>query len=328
MGEVSSPTTTLYFHGGGYYLMDPSTHRPTVQKLAKLTKGRCLSIRYRLAPQNPFPSALIDALVSYLTLLYPPPGSLHSPVESRHIVFSGDSAGGNLCLVLLQTILELKRQNLQVLWAGELRDVPIPAGIALCSPWADVTHSSPSCEINAGYDYLPAPSLNLTYAPCDVWPASPPRKHLYAETSMLSHPLVCPLVTRSWEGSCPMYIGTGKELLTDEDKFVAAHAARQGVRVVFEEYAAMPHCFAMILNALPGTRRYFEGWAGFIRDVVENPGGVKTRGVFIAAKTLKEEHLEVTGLVPWELEEVRERLVERIAGLKGVPLAGPELAKL
>jgi len=58
MREVSLPTTILYFHGGAYYLMDPVTHRATTKKLAKLTKGRCLSVRYRLAPQNPFPAAL------------------------------------------------------------------------------------------------------------------------------------------------------------------------------------------------------------------------------------------------------------------------------
>jgi acetyl esterase/lipase len=326
MREVSSPTTVLYFHGGGYFVLDPATHRPTTQKLAKLTGGRCLSVRYRLAPQNPFPCALIDALVTYLNLLYPPPGSLHEAAEPRHIVFSGDSAGGNLCLALLQTLLELRRQNHTILWEGEQRAVPVPAGLALCSPWADITHSSPSCEANAAYDYLPTPSLGLQYPPCAVWPADPPRRHLYAEEAVLAHPLVSPLVTRSWEGACPMYIGTGTELLTDEDKCLAARAASQGVPVVFEEYEAMPHCFAMILKNLPASTRYFAGWAGFIRQVVESPGVVKTRGLLIKPKSLEEEPLEVTRLVPWTFEEVRERVRERVQKLAE---AGPEpLSKL
>ena len=90
MKECSSATTILYLHGGAYYLLDPSSHRPTTKKLAKLTQSRCYSVRYRLAPQNPFPSALLDALVSYLTLLYPPPNSFHEPVRPEHIVFAGD----------------------------------------------------------------------------------------------------------------------------------------------------------------------------------------------------------------------------------------------
>lgn len=90
MKECEKPTTVLYFHGGAFYLCDPATHRDTVTKLAKLTKGRCYSVRYRLAPQDPFPSALLDALVSYFTLLYPPPDAFHEAVKPEHIVFAGD----------------------------------------------------------------------------------------------------------------------------------------------------------------------------------------------------------------------------------------------
>ena len=90
MKEVKARTTVLYFHGGAYYLMDPATHRPTVKKLAKLTGGRCYSVRYRLAPQNPFPAALVDALTSYLALLYPPEGAFHEAVRPEDVVFAGD----------------------------------------------------------------------------------------------------------------------------------------------------------------------------------------------------------------------------------------------
>lgn len=88
--ECTKPTTILYFHGGAFYLCDPATHRATTKKLAKLTGGRCYSVRYRLAPQEPFPAALLDALVSYFTLLYPPPDAYHEPVKPEHIVFAGD----------------------------------------------------------------------------------------------------------------------------------------------------------------------------------------------------------------------------------------------
>ena len=315
MREVSSPTTILYFHGGAYYMMDPITHRATTKKLAKLTKGRCLSIRYRLAPQNPFPAALLDALVSYFTLLYPPAGSFHQAVDPRHIVFSGDSAGGNLCLALLQTLLEFRRQGLKVQWNGEMRDVPLPAGVALCSPWADITHSSPSCETNRNYDYLPARSVHpegMEFPKCKVWPTEPPRKNLFAEDAVLCHPLVSPLAAKSWEGSCPLYIETGQELLTDEDKYVAMRAASQNVSVVFEEYEAMPHCFAMVLNGLPGSGRFFTAWSGFISTVVESREEVKTKGTVIKAKTLEEIPVDVTGLSTFTHDEVMARMKERV----------------
>lgn len=88
--SCTSNATTLYFHGGGYYFGDPGTHRKTTVKLAELTGGRVFSVRYRLAPQNAFPAALVDALVSYLTLLYPPPGAFHEAIPAEEIVLSGD----------------------------------------------------------------------------------------------------------------------------------------------------------------------------------------------------------------------------------------------
>ncbi|PMD55668.1 uncharacterized protein K444DRAFT_616725 [Hyaloscypha bicolor E] len=315
MKEVTSPTTVLYFHGGAYYLMDPASHRPTTKKLAKLTKGRCFSVRYRLAPQNPFPAALLDALVSYLTLLYPPPGSFHEPISPQHIVFSGDSAGGNLSLVLLQTLLQLRRENLRIHWNGEERDVPLPAGVAVCSPWGDITHSSPSCDNNRTYDYLPARSVHPTgmeFPPCSIWPTTPARKNLYAEDALLCHPLVSPLIAKSWEGSPPLWIETGQELLTDEDKYIAMKASSQGVKVVFEEYEAMPHCFAMVLESLPASKKCFNSWAGFISQVVERPGTVKTSGRVIKPKTLGEVTLDMGSLSEMKEGEVIERMRERV----------------
>ena len=315
MREVSSPTTVLYLHGGAFYLMDPISHRATTKKLAKLTKGRCLSVRYRLAPQNPFPAALLDALVSYLNLLYPPTGSFHEPVESRHIVFCGDSAGGNLCLVLLQTLLEFRRQGLKIQWNGEVREVPLPAGVALCSPWTDITHSSPSCDTNSSYDYLPARSIHpegMEFPKCKVWPTDPPRRNIYAEDAVLCHPLVSPLAARSWEGSCPMWVETGQELLTDEARHVATRAASQNVPVVYEEYEAMPHCFAMMLDGLPASRRFFTAWSNFISTVVERPGEVTTKGTVIKAKTLEEIPVDVSGLSTFAHDEVMERMKDRV----------------
>jgi hypothetical protein len=61
MKQVTGPTTILYFHGGAFWLMDPATHRGTAKRLAKGAGGRCYSVRYRLAPQNPFPAALISS---------------------------------------------------------------------------------------------------------------------------------------------------------------------------------------------------------------------------------------------------------------------------
>jgi acetyl esterase/lipase len=315
MKEVTSPATVLYFHGGAYYLLDPASHRPTTKKLAQLTNGRCLSVRYRLSPQNPFPAALLDSLVSYFTLLYPASGSFHTPVKAEHIVFSGDSAGGNLCMALLQTLLEFQRQNLKIRWNGEDREIPMPAGIACNSPWMDITHSSPSCDINAKYDYLPPRALNPKgpeFPPCPIWPTDPPRRNIYAEDAVLCHPLVSPLAAKSWEGSCPLWIETGQELLSDEDVYVAMKAAQQGVKVVFVEFEAMPHCFAIIMEGLENSKKCFDLWTGFIRAAVEDPESIKTRGLRYDSKTVKSTEVDVMTMSPFTDEEVIARMKKSV----------------
>ncbi|KAL2146763.1 hypothetical protein VTI28DRAFT_2598 [Corynascus sepedonium] len=323
MKEVKSPVTVLYFHGGAYYLLDPATHRPTTKKLAKLTGGRVYSVRYRLAPQHPFPAALMDALMSYLALLYPPEGAFHEPVKPEHIVFAGDSAGGNLSLALLQLILHLHRNSHTVLWHGASRAIPLPAGVAVNSPWMDMTHSSPSCATNAAFDYLPTLDQQLAAEakrpPCAAWPVSPPRRHLYAPDSLLGHPLVSLLLARSWVGAPPVYVCAGWELLADEGKFAAHKMWREGVKVVWEEYEAMPHCFAMIFPYLREARRCLEGWAGFIKGVVEGgPEALESRFLTVKARSLEEVAVEPQTLWADSEEVVAERFWRKVRE-RGVP---------
>jgi hypothetical protein len=67
-------------------------------------------------------------------LIQPPPGADHSPIKPAHIVLAGDSAGGGMCLALLQVIRDA--------------NLPLPAGAVLISPWCDLTHSFPSVHTN------------------------------------------------------------------------------------------------------------------------------------------------------------------------------------
>jgi hypothetical protein len=128
-------------------------------------------------------------------------------------------------------------------------------------------------------------------------------------------PICSQLAAANWEGSCPVYIDTGTELLTDECKHVAALMAKQGVKVVYEEYEAMPHCFAMMLTTLPGARRFFDGWSNFMSDAVLEPEGIKTKGVLIKAKTLQEVPVNVEELSAESHEFVVERMNKRLGEL-------------
>ncbi|KAI0602142.1 alpha/beta hydrolase fold-domain-containing protein [Biscogniauxia sp. FL1348] len=328
MKECKSPVTVLYFHGGAYYLCDPCSHRPMTKKLAKLTGGRVYSVRYRLAPQAPFPSALLDALVSYFTLLYPGPASVHDAVAPEEIVFAGDSAGGNLALALLQAVLEIRRQGRKITWFGEERDVPIPAGVAVNSPWVDLLQSMPSLSANLKWDYLPPPALlSSSWQPPadDIWPSDPPRRHIYVDDAHLLHPLVSLQLGRTWSGAPPVYICCGWECLADEDRYLAAKLRRDGVPVVFEEYEAMPHVFAAVLPKLRESRRCLEGWARFISDAVAvaaaAAGGTPVKSTYttIQAKTLKEVPIDPESLSPFSEEDVVDMAYKQVGRKRSYP---------
>ena len=330
--ETEDCTTILYFHGGAHYLMDPVTHRPTCRKLAQLTRGRVLNVRYRLAPQNPFPAAIVDALLAYLTLLYPAQSSWHQPVKPEKIVFAGDSAGGNLSLALLLLILHLHHTNKATLaFNGATVHVPLPAGVACMSAWCDITRSLSSLRTNQQFDYLPPPAVDIAtpnafsslattsdlapFTPhaCPAWPSTPPRCDIYCEGSMLGHPLASPLAATAdmWRRTCPLFFNEGEEMMADEVSVVVRRAVQGGAKVRWEGFEGMPHCFGAMFPGSPGGQRAFNGWAGFIASVT---GGLARRGsidkaleqeaqpcpleggVWIQAKTLNERPVDLTTL--------------------------------
>ncbi|KAF2199857.1 acetyl-hydrolase [Delitschia confertaspora ATCC 74209] len=334
MKEVTNPVTLLYFHGGAMYLLDPATYRPVTGKLARLTGGRVFSVRYRLSPQNPFPAALVDALHAYLALLYPPPGSYHTPILASEIVVGGDSAGGLLSTALLQLLLHLHRtkpsdQTLpKIRFHGKDVEVPLPAGLALTSPWLDVTRSLPSIESGVKYDYLPPPSHTSRKSPPadECWPANPPRADMYAEGSALCHPLVSTLAAKDWTGSPPIFIVTGEEMLSDEDAVFAQRLAKQGIRVNWWQFEAMPHCFGMMMEWLGESRLCFDTYANFCKNVVEMKGQVETEGWFVEAKTLMKRKIEMKEMSKLADEEVerlmregRERLEKKVGTVTAMP---------
>lgn len=148
--------------------------------------------------------------------------------------------------------------------------------------------------------------------PCSIWPASPPRKRFYVDDDLATHPLVTLLMNRTWEGSPPVWMCTGWELLAYEDKALAMQLAADGVPLVFEEYEAMSHCFALFLERLPASQRCLESWASFIRSAVEDPTSIEARATTIKARTLEEVPLRVEELLEESLEEIQAAIVSQV----------------
>ena len=271
MNETTSPATILYFHGGAYFLMDPASHRNTTSHLAKLTGGCCFSVRYRLAPQHPFPAQLLDALVSYLYLLSPPPGSYHEPVPASSIIFSGDSAGGNLAFALSLLITTLIRSgHTTISFHGKAVPLQPPGGVAGNSPWLDVSHALPSIYSYAQYDYLSPPPSAPQPPACSLWPTLPPRAEIYCNANIISHPLVSPLAAtpEQWSNHPPAFMVTGYEMLTDSILVTSRRMDQSSTYVDLIAYEGMPHTFCQVFPGTPASKDCFKRWADFCVDAV------------------------------------------------------------
>ncbi|PWW80127.1 alpha/beta-hydrolase [Tuber magnatum] len=300
-------------------LCDPVTHRSIARKVAKTTKGRVFLPRYRLSPQKPFPAALIDALISYLYLLYPPPGALHCPVPASKIIFAGDSSGGGLSFALLQLLLHLNHTpepasggrgegfrlassqgGFSIPWRSSQRPIPLPGGIVGVSTWVDVSRcfgevllpngSRGSEEECKGWDYLPAPTdyRGRRYPPSPAWPENPGRTHFYAPDELISHPLVSPISAESWHGSPPIWMCIGDECMRDSNLFFTHRLLASNACVRFLKFTAMPHCFQIVIPHLDLSKKCIANMGEFI-DAIFTNGSVKVGQTRINPKWGSEE---------------------------------------
>lgn len=303
-------------------LGSPAASRPITANLVRVSSGRAFAVRYRLAPQNPFPAPLVDIIVAYLSLLYPPPGSFHDPVPADSIVFVGESSGANLCFAGLQFILELGRQQSRdtpvVNFHGQEVALPVPAGLASVCGMLDLTRSLPSWTREDDYDLYgpgPGPYLLPNFPKCELWPTSPPRGEICCDVSALCHPLVSPAAVEDWTGSPPMFICCGEERTADSNMVVARRASEQGVKVFLEKFEAMPHLFFLLMANSQNAKTCYQDWATFCSRRANQKQSQKAKSLLVEVESLNKRSFDIRNvdLVSYE-EALRLMKARRDAG--------------
>ncbi|KAK4534675.1 hypothetical protein CDCA_CDCA02G0700 [Cyanidium caldarium] len=96
----SSPAPALIFfmHGGGFVGQSSLTHAAFLKQIAHdLPDAVILSIDYHLAPEYPYPIAVEECVFAYAWALQ---NAWRLGTTAERVVFSGDSAGGNLAVAV------------------------------------------------------------------------------------------------------------------------------------------------------------------------------------------------------------------------------------
>lgn len=126
----ASRGTLLHMHGGAFRIGCPEQIAPFAAALAEACAIDIICPAYRLAPEHPFPAGLCDGW-SVVKML--------KASGTDPLVISGDSAGGGLAAGLVS-----------LCYRGSIKIT----GLALLSPWLDLTASNESYTANAALDPL------------------------------------------------------------------------------------------------------------------------------------------------------------------------------
>ena len=205
----------LYCHGGGYTSGGLGFSKVLASKLCRATGMDVLVFDYRLAPEHPFPAAIEDGQAAWDYLM-------RLGFGARDVILAGDSAGGNLSLVLC---LRLREE-------GRL----LPGAILLMSPWTDMTMTGESMLERAEID----PALTPEYIRAV--------REAYAGGLDPAQPRLSPLFG-DFRGFPPTLIQVGThEILYSDAERLAERMQAAGVECRLEVWENMWHDFQMYPN--------------------------------------------------------------------------------
>lgn len=223
--------TILFCHGGGYVFGSPRTHRSMSYPLAVAGSADVFSLDYRLAPENPCPAQIEDALHAYDMLI-------EEGREAKSIWIAGDSAGGGLTL---STMLALRD-----------RGGPQPAGGIVYSPWTDMTCSGASMSENVESDVMF--QVSSIFGGADRY-----RGDLAADDPRAS-PLFANL-----EGLSPILVfASNAEVLRDDGIRFAQRARDAGVDAELIVEEGLAHVWPLFNPIVPEAKKAINQSAAFI----------------------------------------------------------------
>jgi len=201
----------IHVHGGWFTWGTAQAYRNFVGHIALSAGADAFIPDYRLAPEHPFPAAVRDLEVCYRGLV---------DQGITQIALTGDSAGGNLALVLLSTAS-----------AQASKDAVVPVGAVVFSPITDLALTGESYDTRAEAD------LYFTKSQAGGLVRS------YLGATDPKNPLASPLYA-ALTGLPPIRIHVGDdEVLLDDSRRYVERAVAAGVDANLDIWMGMPHGF-------------------------------------------------------------------------------------
>jgi acetyl esterase/lipase len=236
----------LYLHGGAFTVGSDVSHRPITWNLAKRTGCAVFTPNYRLMPENTRRNTIEDSRAAYRWILENGPDG---PAPVRALGVAGDSAGGNLTLMMI----------------NHARDTGLrqPDAAYALSPLVDSTASSPTFKQNLESDLMLQPLLRpLVKVPRPILlmamrkdlklnPSDPDISPVFADLSDLPPTLVQASSTEMLYGDAVRWVNK-------------ARAA--GSPATLQSWSNMPHVFQIFDDVLPEAHEALDEAGAFFRE--------------------------------------------------------------
>jgi acetyl esterase len=230
----------VYFHGGGWVLNFLDIYDASLARLANQSGATIISVNYQKAPEHPFPIPFDDC---YATLLWVIANAAELQIDPSKIGVAGDSAGANLA-----SAVAIKARDNKVSVAFQL----------LIYPCNDRDFQTESYIKNAtGYGLS-------TQAMEWFWD-----QYLQGNQHE-TNPYAVPMKATSFADLAPAIIITAQydPLINDGEKY-AELLQRDGVSVIYKEYAGMIHGFFTNMAVTPTARESIDFVAREIKKLTQ-----------------------------------------------------------
>lgn len=216
----------VYYHGGGWVVGDLVTHDGVCRFLAANAGFRVLSVEYRLAPEQPFPAPVEDAVAAFE---WAAENVEQLGADPARIAVAGDSAGANLSAAVCLHARE---------GSG-----PRPAMQLLLYPPTDAVGEMPSRRTFAE-------GFLLTKGDMEWF-----ERHYLPDGCEADDPRVSMMRACDLAGLPPAYVATaGFDPLRDEGERYAERMREAGVTVALRRHDSLIHGFAN-MTAVSRTSR-------------------------------------------------------------------------
>ena len=229
----------MFFHGGGFVIGDLDTHHAFCTELAHGLDLPVIAVHYRLAPEAPFPAAPEDCEAASRWVAESP------AVLGRQVtglVTTGDSAGGNLTIVVTQALAEHPAA------------VPVIVQAPIYPIASPIEDTGSFKSFGEGF-LLTARTIEFfdsNYAP--------------VETDKRRYPIL-----HDDHGTTPptVLITASLDPLRDSGREYAAHLIKSGVDVTYLEARGTVHGFINLRKAVPSAQSDVTALIDAIRLMLE-----------------------------------------------------------